>query len=39
MMIAVEGMDGVGKTEISKYICEQYGFTFIMMVQKKLMRT
>ena len=28
-MIAVEGMDGVGKTEISKYICEQYGFTFI----------
>lgn len=29
MMIAVEGMDGVGKTEISKYICEQYGFTFI----------
>ena len=28
-MIAVEGMDGVGKTEISKYICEKYGFTFI----------
>lgn len=29
MMIAVEGMDGVGKTEISKYICQTYGFTFI----------
>lgn len=29
MMIAVEGMDGVGKTEISKHICQQHGFTFI----------
>lgn len=29
MMIAVEGMDGVGKTEISKYISIKYGFTFI----------
>ena len=29
MIIAVEGMDGVGKTEISKHICQQYGFTFI----------
>lgn len=29
MIIAVEGMDGVGKTEISKYICEQHSFTFI----------
>ncbi len=29
MMIAVEGMDGVGKTEVSRYICEKYGFTFI----------
>lgn len=29
MIIAVEGMDGVGKTEISKYICQQHGFTFI----------
>ena len=29
MLIAVEGMDGVGKTEISKYICQQHGFTFI----------
>ena len=29
MIIAVEGMDGVGKTEISKYICQQYGFIFI----------
>ena len=29
MMIAVEGMDGVGKTEISKHICNNHGFTFI----------
>lgn len=29
MLIAVEGMDGVGKTEISKYIGEKYNFTFI----------
>lgn len=29
MMIAVEGMDGVGKTAISKYICEQFGFNYI----------
>lgn len=29
MMIAVEGMDGVGKTEISKHICDNHGFTFI----------
>ena len=29
MLIAVEGMDGVGKTEISKHICQQHGFTFI----------
>jgi len=29
MIIAVEGMDGVGKTEISKHICQQHGFTFI----------
>lgn len=29
MVIAVEGMDGVGKTEIAKYISEKYGFTFI----------
>lgn len=29
MMIAVEGMDGVGKTTISKYICQQYEFDFI----------
>lgn len=29
MLIAVEGMDGVGKTEISKHISKQYGFTFI----------
>lgn len=29
MMIAVEGMDGVGKTEISKHICQQHGFTFV----------
>ena len=29
MMIAVEGMDGVGKTAISRYICQQYGFDFI----------
>ena len=29
MLIAVEGMDGVGKTEVSKYICEKYNFTFI----------
>ena len=28
-MIAVEGMDGVGKTEISKYICQKHKFTFI----------
>ena len=28
-MIAVEGMDGVGKTEISKHICDNHGFTFI----------
>lgn len=28
-MIAVEGMDGVGKTEISKHICQQHGFTFV----------
>ena len=30
MLIAVEGMDGVGKTEVSKYICEKYNFTFII---------
>lgn len=29
MIIAVEGMDGVGKTEISKHISQQHGFTFI----------
>lgn len=29
MIIAVEGMDGAGKTEISKHICQQHGFTFI----------
>lgn len=29
MMIAVEGMDGVGKTEISKYIATKYNFTYI----------
>lgn len=29
MIIAVEGMDGVGKTEISKHICNNHGFTFI----------
>lgn len=29
MIVAIEGMDGVGKTEISKYISKQYGFTFI----------
>lgn len=29
MMIAVEGMDGVGKTEISKHICDNHGFKFI----------
>lgn len=29
MMIAVEGMDGVGKTVISKHICEQFGFNYI----------
>ena len=29
MMIAVEGMDGVGKTAISKHICEQFGFNYI----------
>lgn len=29
MIIAVEGMDGVGKTEISKYICDKYNFEFI----------
>ena len=29
MLIAVEGMDGVGKTEVSKYICEKFGFKFI----------
>ncbi len=29
MLIAVEGMDGVGKTEISKYISQKYGFTFV----------
>ena len=29
MIIAVEGMDGVGKTEISKHICKQHGFTFV----------
>lgn len=28
-MIAVEGMDGVGKTTISKHICEQFGFNYI----------
>ena len=28
-MIAVEGMDGVGKTAISKHICEQFGFNYI----------
>lgn len=29
MLIAVEGMDGVGKTEIAKHICQDHGFTFI----------
>ncbi len=29
MMIAVEGMDGVGKTAISQHICEKYGFDFV----------
>ena len=29
MLIAVEGMDGVGKTEISKHICEHHNFKFI----------
>lgn len=29
MMIAVEGMDGVGKTEISKHIRDNHGFKFI----------
>lgn len=29
MIIAIEGMDGVGKTEISKYICQRYNFSFI----------
>lgn len=29
MIIAVEGMDGVGKTEIAKHICNNHGFTFI----------
>lgn len=29
MMIAVEGMDGVGKTEISKHICKEFGFYYI----------
>ncbi len=29
MLIAVEGMDGVGKTEIARHISNKYGFTFI----------
>lgn len=29
MVIAIEGMDGVGKTEIAKYISEKYGFSYI----------
>ena len=29
MIIAVEGMDGVGKTEIAKYISNKYEFKFI----------
>lgn len=29
MIVAVEGMDGVGKTEISNHISKQHGFTFI----------
>ena len=26
MMIAVEGMDGVGKTEIANYISQKYNY-------------
>lgn len=29
MQIAIEGMDGVGKTSIAHYISEKYGFQFI----------
>lgn len=29
MVIAVEGMDGVGKTEVSKFIADEFGFKFI----------
>ena len=29
MMIAVEGMDGVGKTTVAKYISEKYNFKFV----------
>ena len=29
MLVAVEGMDGVGKTEIAKYISQKYEFVFI----------
>ena len=29
MQIAVEGMDGVGKTSVAHYISEKYGFQFI----------
>lgn len=29
MMIAVEGMDGVGKTAIAKHISEQFGFNYV----------
>lgn len=29
MQIAVEGMDGVGKTSIARHISEKYGFMFI----------
>lgn len=29
MVIAIEGMDGVGKTEIAKYISEKYAFSYI----------
>jgi len=29
MVIAIEGMDGVGKTTIAKHLSEKYGFAFI----------
>lgn len=36
MKIAIEGMDGVGKTTLAKYFCEKYGFKYMARPIKHL---